>query len=1583
MAFAAEGELKLVRVYEKVINNLPVINIEFDKELDASIDINRHLTVKDPNNYKVYGGWVIDEDGKNAYFPQIEPKKKYTLEINSIRAKDMSLITPRYQKHEIETKHLKPRYGFASQGSILPKDSNGGLPIMTVNVDAVDVEFLHVKPHMLPKFLDRYYLGNITPNYYMADIHNYATSVYKARFDIKDKTRDKRITSNIELEPIRNIGKAGMYVAVMKLPGVFEDSIKTSYFFISDIGLHARKYKDHVDVYAISLQDGSPLEKVDLKLYNYSNLLTNQGVTDNRGYASIKLSTQQNTDSIIIARKGEQISYLKVNTSALDLSEFLIDGAKPSQLNSYIFSNRDLFRPGETVPLSILLRDNDGNLVEPRPLFLTISDPSGAAFKQYNVKPGSNGYLEKNVWIPENAKTGRWSATIHTHKKINYSTIGTFDFKVEEFLPERIKLELKSEEKTYLAKQKIDVDIEANYLYGAPASKNRAKATTVIKPIDHPIKKYKKFFFGNHKATKRPVRQEIFSGKLDEHGKKTISFIAPNEVTTPLSANFVVSVFESGGRAINRSIKRQIWPAKTIIGVRPVFTGDYAPQNQKITFEVINVDGDSKIKSLDDVSVRLIYEERRYHWFYDEQTGWDSKYTQLDHEKYSSTFNIKSDQISKITVPSQKKYGRYRLEVLNSKNNVLTSYRFRLGWFADEAEGNRPNKVTLGLDKPGYSPGEKAILNVKPPHAGNALILVESNKRLFSKTVYIPKEGKKVEIPIDDSWNSHDIYVSAVVFRKASKSKLITPQRAMGIIHLPLDRSKRKLDISLETAEKIVPNKEMELKIKIPNTKGKKAWVKVSATDVGILNITSFKTPDPFTGFFAKRRYGVDSYDMYSSVIENRKGKLTKQRFGGDADMSGKRKNRLPKAKVKLIAFTKELITTDENGYATIKFNAPDFNGTIKITAIAFTEDSFGSAETETTVASPIIAEISTPKFLADNDAAMIALDIQNLSGENQDVEFELTTSAPLKISEYSANEHITNSEKKSFFFEISADGYYGIGKIRLKLKTSAGFHLLREWELAIRPAFPSENRNYMSKIDANGTISLDKEWIAGLSDKTTEVNIVASPTPPFNLNSIAKGLFGYPYGCLEQTTSKAFANLFIDDNIAAEIGMMPIAKEQRIQMHEKAVSRLAGMQLSSGAFALWSNNGPEQPWLSAYVADYLLTARDKGFEIPDKMLNRLMEQLSRRIEGSTASIVNRLYTNDPQHLTFAADAYAAYVLSKLQRINLSSLRNMYEFRKTHSKSGLPLVHLGAALITMGDKRNGMSAIKDGLKQKRTNKYLGDYGSVLRDTAQILNVLNTNNIKIENDLLLQIWQESQAKRYLSTQERTALLRAGFSEPNTASPFTVAITQELIEERKEAKRFFSQTFTAEDVNLGTEIKFLGDKDIFVFANVSGFPAKAPKPNMKHFEITRSLYSMDGKPLDKKIFASGDMVIAHLRIRSDSYYDNAMVIDLVPAGLEIENLNISQGEGLGDVMIDGLNPAKTMQRYNIKHIEFRDDRYVAALALNPNYETHLFYILRAVSPGVYTVPPAFVEDMYRPQYNGTGITAKPITVHQTAE
>ncbi len=1567
--------LKVIGIAEGTFDDQPALEISLSSPLDPTKRYHSFFEVYN-NQQKVSGSWILSDDASKLYFPNIHPENTYDITVLAGLKSEKGHLFTQNESFKISTVNMAPAFGFMSNGSILPKKLSGGLPIMTVNVDNIDIQFLRVKKERLTAFLNRYPLQSTTYIYDLSRINQYTEVAFSGQFGIKDKTKNKRIMSQIQVSHIDELSKSGMYVAVMTRPGHFTYQPKTAYFFISDIGIHTRKYKDTIDIYTSSLETGESKNNVSIEIFDSKNRKIANAKTNNSGFVSLENSNSTFPARILIAQKNGEISFLKLNSAALDLSEYNISGRPQNKLESFIYSSRDLYRPGETAEISVLLKDHDGKNIAGQPVIIEIIKPNGNVHKKFTQIPSDMGYIHNSVWIPDDAPTGKWKVQVKTNPNSN-RYIASYKLNIEEFHPERIKVELATDEKELLLTDPLEVNILANYLYGAPASNNRITTVLNIRRNKHPVETFKQFTFGSTTDNQVTIRKELADSKLDKEGRTKLT-IPPieNKLSSPMSFRVTASVYESGGRAVSRSLTKTMWPADSLIGIKPLFDS-YASADEPIKFEVIKSNRQGDLKVAANLQIKIIHEDRKYHWFYDENSGWNSEYTQVDYDYHSAKTTINDKAATVITIPKAE-YGLYRLEIFDPQTKLTAKYRYRVGWYGGNSNASTPNKVKLSLDKESYYPGEKAKLKIVPPHAGNGIIIIESNQRLWNKRITVPKEGGTFEIPVDESWDTHNIYISTIIFRSGDDIKKITPNRAIGLIHLPLNRATRKLDLSITAPEKIQPNTNLDISVNIDNYRGQKAHVTIAAVDLGILNITNFKTPDPHKYFFEKRRYDIDSIDIYNKVIELIDSDYTYIKFGGDADSSGKRKNKLPNAKIQLVSLFSGIVDVDKDGKANISFPIPDFNGRVRIMAVAFDANNFGSVEQDVTIAAPIVAEISTPRFITNNDVSLTALDIQNLSGKDQTIQLALSTTKPLKQRNETHELTLKDKEKTTIHFEIETDNDFGIGKINMDLK-SEELSFNKSWELAIKPAYPNIEFTKTRTINAGEKLDLNAEWINKLMPKTVAINVSASLMPPLDLKNTVNGLFGYPYGCLEQTSSRAFPNIYIENNIAKQIGIKPISLAERNKRFDRAISRLGGMQLSNGGFGLWGKSSPEEPWLTPFVTDFLIQAKQQGFTVPENMLSKALNNLEKRVRNSSSFNFRNSYTQDNLHLHFASNAYAAYVLAQVQKAPLSSLRNMYEFNAKQAKSGLPLVQLGIALILQGDKRKGLKAIKEGLEIKRSEKYLGDYGSNIRDDAFMLALLHQHNINIKNKLIFSIRDNMINRRYLSTQERIAIFRAGYHLlQNNNNPLIIGVHQDLVEERFETNSIFQKSFSVADIKAGTHLEFITDKPIYTAVTISGFPKEPPAPRTDKIEVVRSYFTMDGKPVSKRMFKTGEMMLARLNVRSSIYINDAMIVDLLPAGFEIENLNISQGENMNNIRIHGVSPAQAMSNGNIKHIEYRDDRFVAAVFLTPHNNVDLFYLVRVVSPGTFNVPATFAEDMYRPDIRSIGVPQKTITV-----
>ena len=748
----------------------------------------------------------------------------------------------------------------------------------------------------------------------------------------------------------------------------------------------------------------------------------------------------------------------------------------------------------------------------------------------------------------------------------------------------------------------------------------------------------------------------------------------------------------------------------------------------------------------------------------------------------------------------------------------------------------------------------------------------------------------------------------------------------------------------------------------------------LAAVDVGVLNITEMKNPKPFDWFFAQRRYDVLSYDIYSKIIEMLEGKQATIRYGGDADLrpGGKR----PETKVKIVSLFKGPVRFDAHGEAEVDFKLPNFNGKLRLMAVAFSKDKFGSAEEEVQVAAPLVTQLSTPRFLAPGDEAEFTLDVHNLSGQERDIQLELEASEPLLLRNGTRQLSLDDQQKSVLSFPVKAQKEFGASKIKLQLR-SGQFELTRNWQLGVRPGYPGIARKRLAVIGKGSSspkvesLKIGDKLSDDLLPSTLEADLKISPVIALNLQQALQGLINYPYGCLEQVTSSIFPLIYARAALLKELGLPEISSQKRLEMLEEGIARISSMQKTSGGFGQWHQDSREAPWLTLYACDFLLYARQQGLEVPKEMLQKALKRVEQYfLRGAPVNYGWR----DARHFDFAVRSYAAYVLSRLNRASLGTLRTLFDNRKQQALSRLPLMQTGIALYHMGDSQRGKQAVQMALDMKPE----GDadwsvYGSAVRDTALSMALLLEHKIKSKNlfELMLELQDELRGREYLSTQEKFAVFKAGAMLSEQAEKEWKAKLQIGSETRTIShKGAYVFEPSLEEIQKGLEVSAVQEEQLFVSAVLTGYPKAAPKKVESGMSIKRRFYNLQGQRLEKRSFNIGEMILVRLDVSSEKRLPDALVVDLLPAGMEIENQNLEHSMQIGDIEIKGEPVWKKMQQVSIQHQEYRDDRYVCALVMHPKREYSLFYLLRAVAPGRFSVPPAMAESMYRPEIRAIG-------------
>ncbi|EHP5086663.1 alpha-2-macroglobulin family protein [Salmonella enterica] len=1452
LAQQSQGKaLTLLDASEAQLDGAATLVLTFSIPLDPEQDFSRVVHVVDKKSGSVDGAWELAPNLKELRLRHLEPERVLVVTVDpAVKALNNATFGKSYEK-TITTRDVQPSVGFASRGSLLPGKIAEGLPVMALNVNHVDVNFFRVKPGSLASFVSQWEYRSSLSNWESDNLLKMADLVYTGRFDLNParNTREKLLLPLSDIKPLQ---QAGVYVAVMNQAGHYNYSNAATLFTLSDIGVSAHRYHNRLDIFTQSLENGAAQSGIEIVLLNDKGQTLAQATSDAQGHVQLEADKAA---ALLLARKEEQTTLLDLTLPALDLSEFNVAGAPGYSKQFFMFGPRDLYRPGETVILNGLLRDSDGKTLPDQPVKLEVVKPDGQVMRTVVSQP-ENGLYRLNYPLDINAPTGLW----HVRANTGDNLLRSWDFHVEDFMPERMALNLTAQKTPLAPADEVKFSVVGYYLYGAPANGNTLQGQLFLRPLRDAVAALPGFQFGNIAEENLSRSLDEVQLTLDKGGRGEVSAASQwQEAHSPLQVILQASLLESGGRPVTRRVEQAIWPADTLPGIRPQFAAkavyDYRTDttvNQPIVdedsnaaFDIVYANAQGEKKAVSGLQVRLIRERRDYYWNWSESEGWQSQFDQKDLVEGEQTLDLNADETGKVSFPVE--WGAYRLEV-KAPNETVSSVRFWAGYsWQDNSDGSgaaRPDRVTLKLDKANYRPGDTMKLHIAAPVAGKGYAMVESSDGpLWWQAIDVPAQGLELTIPVDKTWNRHDLYLSTLVVRPGDKSRSATPKRAVGLLHLPLGDDNRRLDLALESPAKMRPNQPLTVRVKASVKHGempKQINVLVSAVDSGVLNITDYATPDPWQAFFGQKRYGADIYDIYGQVIEGQ-GRLAALRFGGDGD-DLKRGGKPPVNHVNIIAQQAQPITLNEQGEGVVTLPIGDFNGELRVMAQAWTADDFGRGESKVVVAAPVIAELNMPRFLAGGDVSRLVLDVTNLT------------------------------------------------------------------------------------------------------DRPQTLNIALA----------ASGLFPALYTNAAQLQS---------------LGITGDSDEKRRAAVDIGISRILQMQRDNGGFALWDENGAEEPWLTAYAMDFLIRAGEQGYSVPPEAINRGNERLLRYLQDPGTMLIR--YSDNTQASTFAAQAYAALVLARQQKAPLGTLREIWE-RRSQAASGLPLMQLGIALNTMGDARRGEEAITLALNTPRQDErqWIADYGSSLRDNALMLSLLEENNLRpdAQNALLSSLSEQAFGQRWLSTQENNALFLAAHSRQASAGAWQVQTSLEA--QPLSGDKALTRNLDADQL-AALEVTNTGSQPLWLRLDSSGYPSSAPEPASNVLQIERQILGTDGQRKSLSSLRSGELVLVWLTVVADRNVPDALVVDLLPAGLELENQNLADSSAsLPESGSEVQNLLNQMQQADIQYMEFRDDRFVAAVVVNEGQPVTLVYLARAVTPGTYQLAQPQVESMYAPQWRATG-------------
>jgi len=755
----ASQALNVLDISEIQLDGASTLSVTFSVPLGPEQKLAERLHLVDSKSGTVDGAWELSDNLMTVYLRHLEPKRELIFTADaSLKGIAGQSLNQEYSA-KLETQDIKPIIGFASRGSLLPTRLAEGLPVITLNVDKVNVEFFRVKPEGLPKFLAEWGNSSSLDSWSTRKLMPLADLVYGGRFELNPK-RNTRENLLLPISAIKPLQEPGVYLAVMREAGDYSRySTPATVFSLSDIGLSAHRYQGQLAVLTQALDGGEPLAAIELELLSRDGQLLQSGKTDKAGYALLPLVDKAD---VLLARQGNQSSILPLKRAALDLSEFKVDGQNAHSLQLFVFGPRDLYRPGETALLNALLRDADGKPVSAQPINLEVKKPDGQTARTLVLNSSEDGFYQYALPIAADAPTGRWQLIFDLGSR----TQSIVELMVEDFLPERLALSLSASKQPLSTKDSAKIEVEGRYLYGAPAAGNRLSGQAFLRPLREAVSALPGYQFGNI-TEKNSQDFDLDEQALNAEGKALISIPSDWEnARSPLTLMVQASLQESGGRPITRRVVQPIWPAEQLPGLRPLFDGKEIDEDSLAEFELVMADSQGNKLAAENLKVRWIYERRDYYWRYSEQSGWGYDYNEKPIQLSEQSVQIAEGNTSKISFPVE--WGSYRVEVEDPKTGVISSARFWAGYrWQDNRDGAvRPDQVKLALDKPAYQAGDIAKVTITPPAAGRGWLLLESSEGpLWWQAIDIPEGGKTLELPVSADWARHDLYLSALVIR--------------------------------------------------------------------------------------------------------------------------------------------------------------------------------------------------------------------------------------------------------------------------------------------------------------------------------------------------------------------------------------------------------------------------------------------------------------------------------------------------------------------------------------------------------------------------------------------------------------------------------------------------------------------------------------------------------------------------------------------------------------------------------------------------------------------------------------------------
>ncbi len=1585
------------------------IRVVFSDELDSSQDLNGLIYLEGNSDLK------LQKKGSEVWiYPQGRLEGEWDLIINQTISSKSGNQLKEQETYQLVMSPLPPEVEFIGQGYILPDGNGLLLPFKAVSLKAVDLYVYRIYSNNVQQFLQQNqpqsdYSLRGTLKYVGRPVFRKTIRLDQdASLDLSQWNsfsvdlsnlidQDPHALYHVELRMRKSLASflcdgssANLNQPIEMLPQDFSDEDLMGYrddqyyyedLYPEDYSWEERdnpcsasyyvpsrfKYKNVLAtnlgilaksgnqrdfmVVVTDLLSADPVSNASVQFYNFQQQQILATITDPDGMTEVHLTE---TPYLIEASYNKQKAFLKVDDgSSLSYSNFDVAGENIEDgIKGFIYGERGVWRPGDTLHLSFALFDKSESLPADLPVVLEVFNATDQLVYKRSSSNYLNGLYSFKVPTHPDDPTGNWKAKVRVGGTIFDKTV-----KVENIRPNRLKMSLDFNREPLLPRDRDQIlDFTSSWLHGAPAANMRAEIRVRMADQKTTFTGFDNYIFKNPLKEFWPDEFMIFDDLLDNQGKKSLPVYLDIGPYSPgmLKAVFTSRVYEKGGGFSTDVYSVPFSPYSRYIGIRiPEMD---SPQTQLVTdtlhrVEIVSLSPYGNPVSVDYLQAKVY--KLGWNWWWSSQQDNLASYIGSQYEKvvYETAFSTRGGKGGfsfKVNYPD---WGRYLVHVYDPESGHGTGQTVYIDWPAWANRDGRANPagatmLTFTADKKEYKPGDKAILSFPSVKDARALVNIESGDKILFSKWYKTDEGEtQVELELKEEM-APNVYASISVIQPHDHKGNDLPIRQYGVLRLNVNNPDSKLTPEIKMPEEIRPNSRYS--VEVSERKGKPMTYTLAIVDEGLLNLTRFKTPDPWSVFYATEALGMKTWDLYDEVIGAYGGRIESLlSIGGDEgeiQADEKKANRFVPVVTYLGPFELK-----KNRKSVHEIDMTNYVGEVRAMVVAGNGLAWGSADAAAFVRQPLMTITALPRKLSPKEKVDLPVSVFVMKEGMGTAKVTITTEGPVKcIGEQSVTISADELGEQMVYFPLETTDLTGIGRINVLVQSGeerAEYNT--ELEVLNPNPYVYHTVNYVLDKNENVTVPIEFYGTPG----SNSGSLTVSGLPSFNLEENLQYLINYPYGCLEQITSSVFVQLMLDR-------LVDLNENQKLEIDNNiraAIRKMANFQLPSGGFSLWPSVSGANLWAGTYAGHFLLLAEQKGYVIPGLMKDKWLKFQKSRVSGFSGSSD---YFGD-------SDLQQAYRLYTLALANQADLSAMNRLKEKPDLSQQAAWRLAAAYAIAG--RNEVS---QAILQKQNTSQMGQikpiessFGSGLRDQAMMLETMILMNQSSDAFKLAEKLAKQLSSQRWSTQT-TAYSMLALAQLSAESGKDNMLKFRLKTLNKEENINTQKSLWQLEVNeseSGSELTITNRNEGPVFVEFTAYGQASEyrsSASYKGLNMEFQYTDMDGDAIDPGELIQGTSFYANVWIQNppqNGSLENLALSQTFPSGWEIISTRYA---------IDDNDSGESPFTYR----DIKDDRVNTFFNLNSGATAFYRVKLNAAYTGQFYLPPIVCEAMYRPEING---------------